>query len=152
MWQLPHLWWIGTRPYNGVVYFNHEIKQFIFLMFMLWVRYWFIYAVQSMCLPGLVNICVCLFNQNWLGTPGLEYSIFFWKTLRFIADVFIKKSQDFSNMKESAMLIPHMHACYSCITVTVHSHWFVVLKFYFDNIRRHFFHMISTLSRVWLNL
>ena len=51
---------IGTRPYNGVVYFKYEIKQFIFLLFILWVRYWLIYAVQRMCLSGLVDICVCL--------------------------------------------------------------------------------------------
>ena len=61
------------RPYNGVVYFKLEIKQFIFLMFILWVFYWLIYAVPSMCLPGLVNICVCLFNQKWLGTPAIDY-------------------------------------------------------------------------------
>ena len=40
---------------------------------MLWVRYWLIYAVQSMCFPGLVDICVCVFNQKWLGTPDLYY-------------------------------------------------------------------------------
>ena len=41
-------------------------------MCILWVRYWPIHAVQSMCLPGLVDICVCLFNQKWLGTPVVE--------------------------------------------------------------------------------
>ena len=42
-------------------------------MFILWVRYWLIYAAQSMCLPGLVNICICLFNQKWLGTPDVAH-------------------------------------------------------------------------------
>ena len=41
-------------------------------MFILRVRYWLIYAVQNMCLSGLVDICVCLFNQKWLGTPALD--------------------------------------------------------------------------------
>ena len=42
-------------------------------MFILWVRYWLIYAVQSMYLLGLVDICICLFNQKWLGTPDLYF-------------------------------------------------------------------------------
>ena len=41
-------------------------------MFILWVRYWLIYSVQSACLPGLVSIYKCLFNQKWLGTPVLN--------------------------------------------------------------------------------
>ena len=54
------------RPYNDVVYFKYEIKQFIFLMFILWIRYWFIHAVQSMCLLGLVDIAyVSLIKSGW---------------------------------------------------------------------------------------
>ena len=41
-------------------------------MFILWVRYWLIYAVQRMCLPVLVNICIRLFNQKWLSTPDVN--------------------------------------------------------------------------------
>ena len=58
-------------------------------MFILWVRYWLIYAMQSVCLPGQVDICVCLFNQKWLGPPALTFLMFSQKvnTLEFLLSV-----------------------------------------------------------------
>ena len=63
-----------------MVYFNHEIKYMYILFQMViifailphWVCYWFIYAVQSLCLSGRVAIYRCLFNHKWLGTTGLN--------------------------------------------------------------------------------
>ena len=42
-------------------------------MFTLWVGYQLIDAVQSMCLPSLVNICVCLFKIKKDWAPLLKY-------------------------------------------------------------------------------
>ena len=65
-------------------------------MFILWVFYWLIYAVPSMCLPGLVNICVCLLNQKWLGTPALDYllSMILMSTSKSTLYIYIRKQRD----------------------------------------------------------
>ena len=69
-----HVPWIDTRAYNRMEYFKYELKQFIFETLIIfeirphWVRYWFMYTVQSRCLSGLVDIHICLFSRKWLGT------------------------------------------------------------------------------------
>ena len=61
-----------------MAYFKYEKKLHIFLMGIIiaipshLVRNWLIYAVQSLCLSGRVDIYRCLFNQKWLGTSELD--------------------------------------------------------------------------------
>ena len=74
-----HVPWVGTRAYNRMEYYKYKLKQFIFQMLIVfairphWVRYQLIYNVQSRCLPSLVDIYMCLFGREWLGTPVQVY-------------------------------------------------------------------------------
>ena len=56
-----------------------------------WLLYWPIYVVQSRCLLGLVDVYIRLFDQKWLGTPGMYRGCLSQRTLTmFVGDVALR--------------------------------------------------------------